>query len=87
MGVKKIDCYLLTCDGCGHDFEYDYIPHFETELRAYEYARDVDGCVLVEDLRLKVYCENCTTGERFERGLLRHEIEKILTKGEPRLSA
>jgi hypothetical protein len=56
VGIKTMSCHSLECDLCGHEFDYDYVPHFNTVEDAIEHVRDSDGWTDGKT----VICENCT---------------------------
>lgn len=59
--LRKVECLLLKCDGCGYDFDSgDFTPHYSKAADAEHRLVDMGGSVSGD----QHFCEDCTTTRR-----------------------
>lgn len=56
MAITKTTCYLAECDGCGEQWEDEYVVHHESRAAAIDYAMDNERAIIIGET---VYCESC----------------------------
>lgn len=65
MPFKEQKCVTVECDVCGDAFEYDFIPHFDSQDSAIEHVENRDGGAWQD----KVWCEHhlplCVCGHHY----------------------